>query len=134
MLYNWSYVGLESAMTQAFGNRYINLREYLVSDGLNDLGITPTSYDKQYIQAGVVPESLRASSSSTELKSGCYEKLGKMVYDRMDSLGYFYEINKELGIDKIKDQLLTQQVLDAQSKAGNKCIIQLYEKTTMSSR
>lgn len=49
---------LETKMSQAFGEHFINIREYLVNYGLEDAGITPTTDDETRISQGLVPSSL----------------------------------------------------------------------------
>ena len=97
---------IDTAMMQAFGNRYINVRKYLMEDGLADAGISQTSQDKQYISAGRVPLSFLSTSSSVELNGKAYTLLGKLVYSRMESLGYFDEVYDELSIKETTKRIL----------------------------
>lgn len=106
---SWDASRLESidaAMMQAFGNRYINLRQYLVTDGMRDAGFSLTTKDSKDISRGNVPESLRSASGSAELNGRAYELTGKLVYERMERLGFFAEIREELGIDKTTMEIL----------------------------
>lgn len=89
---------LESAMVQAFGEHYINLRNYLANDCLTDLELKPTNEDINYMRSGIVPPSLLSKENTTELSPGAYKCLGKLVYDKMVSLGYLDEIVEELEI------------------------------------
>ena len=50
---------LEKAMLKAFGQNYINLREYLITNALRDAGITPTAQDIEDVNNGIPPTSLR---------------------------------------------------------------------------
>ena len=97
---------VDTAMMQAFGNRYINVRKYLCEDGLSDAGITPTKQDQENIQYGIVPESFSSTADSAELNGKAYRLIGKLVYDRMDSLGYFDEVVSELYIKETTRLLL----------------------------
>jgi len=97
---------LDAVMLQTFGEHYINIRKYLCSDGLADAGINPTYDDKQEAALGVVPESLRSSSGDAGLSAKAYALIGKLVYDRMDKLGYFDEVKNELYIDEVRKDLL----------------------------
>ena len=99
---------IDSAMMQAFGNRYINVRKYLVEDGLSDAGITPTKEDENNITYGIVPESFRSTAKNVELNGKAYTLIGKLVYERMESLGYFDEVVSELYIDETIKQLLKE--------------------------
>lgn len=95
----------DDAMKKAFGDRFISLHDYLTSDAADDLGIKLT--DDEILQANVgnVPESLRSTSYSLELSAKVYKQLGQVIYDRMDTLGYFDEVNEKLGIDDVVAQI-----------------------------
>ncbi|WP_316610970.1 hypothetical protein [uncultured Ruminococcus sp.] len=97
---------IDSAMLQAFGNRYISIRKYLAGDGYADAGITPTNEDKYYISQNIVPPSFKVSSYSEELNSRAHKLIGKLVFNRMQSLGYFDEINDELNISETTKRIL----------------------------
>ena len=92
----------ETAMAQEYGNHFINIRKYLCSDGLSDAGITPTKDDTHDIDSGLVPTSLRSAAEPSELNAKGYELLGKVVFDRLDKLGYFTEVKDELGITALE--------------------------------
>lgn len=100
---------LDSAMLQAFGDRYINLRKYLIEDGLRDAGITPTTQDKRSIANGSVPNSFRSNASGADLNGVAYELLGKLVFERMDRLGYLDEIREELNLQRIIQDILKDE-------------------------
>ena len=93
-------------MLQAFGNHYINVRKYLMVDGLTDAMITPSKEEKLIIQQGKVPTSFRSNASGADLNGTAYKLIGKLVYERMDNLGYFDEIRQELGLDKTTQEIL----------------------------
>lgn len=98
---------IDSAMLQAFGNHYINVRKYLLADGMTDAKISATREDKVAIQQSMVPNSFRSSSTnSADLNGTAYRLIGKLVYDRMETLGYFDEIREELGLDKTTQEIL----------------------------
>jgi len=99
---------LDSAMMQAFGNRYINVRRYLCEDGLSDAGLKATAADESNISYGIVPESFRSSAGSAELNGKAYTLIGELVYERMESLGYFDEVISELYINETIKQLLKE--------------------------
>ena len=107
--YSTSTYGLDaidSAMMQAFGNRYISIRKYLVGDGYADANIKPTDEDQYYISQNLVTPSFKVSSHSEELNSRAHKLIGKLVFNRMQSLGYFDEINSELNINETTKQIL----------------------------
>lgn len=98
---------IDSAMLQAFGNHYINVRKYLLADGMTDAKFTATREDKTAIQQSMVPISFRSNSTTgADLNGTAYRLIGKLVYDRMDTLGYFSEIRQELGLDKTTQEIL----------------------------
>lgn len=105
-LQTYSMDAIDSAMLQAFGNRYINLRKYLIEDGLRDAGITATKNDTTNISQGKVPDSFRSNAGAADLNGVAYELLGKLIYDRMDLLGYFDEVREELNLEKITQDIL----------------------------
>ena len=89
---------LESAMSQAFGEHYINLRKYLANDAMADADLNPTKADTSKMSSGIVPPSLLSSENGVELTPVAYKLLGNVVYERMVQLGYFDEIVDELEI------------------------------------
>ena len=103
-----SLESIDSAMMQAFGSRYVNVRKYLVEDGLKDAGISATKLDSQYLAQGCIPDSFRSGSGGVELNGRAYELIGQVIYERMDRLGYFSEIRGELGIDKTTQEILKE--------------------------
>ena len=54
-----------------------------------------------------VPISFRSNSvTGADLNGSAYRLIGKLVYDRMSSLGYFDEVRQELGLDKTTQDIL----------------------------
>lgn len=97
---------IDDAMSHAFGNHYINVRKYLCTDALKDADITPTEKDNENIRYGGIPDSFRSTAGKAELTSIAYKLIGKLVYDRMDTLGYFNEIKDELYINETVRQII----------------------------
>lgn len=100
---------IDSAMLQAFGDRYINLRKYLMEDGLRDADLSATKQDNKSIEKGNVPDSFRSNASGADLNGVAYELLGKLVYERMDRLGYLDEVREELNLDRIIQDILKSE-------------------------
>ena len=96
-------------MLQAFGDRYISLRKYLMEDGLRDANLTATTQDKQNVFNGHVPNSFRSNANGADLNGVAYELLGKLVYERMDRLGYLDEVREELNLDRIVQDILKDE-------------------------
>ena len=100
---------VDSAMVSAFGSRYISIRRYLIGDGYTDAGISPTGEDQYYISQEIVPPSFKVASHSEELNSLAHKLIGKLVYTRMDSLGYFDEIKQELNLTETTKQIIKEK-------------------------
>ncbi len=106
-VYSSAYMdAIDTAMMQAFGNRYVNVRKYLMGDGLADAGIEPTKKDIYNINDKRIPDSFKISSDGVELTGKAYTLIGKLIYDRMESLGYFDEVFDELSIRETMKQIL----------------------------
>lgn len=93
--------GLEKAMEKEYGAQYINLREYMSTQGIGDsnkllnAGIQASSHDKEMIEEGKTPASLM-TKDELHFNAYGYELIGNLIYKRMDELGYFEEIQKVL--------------------------------------
>lgn len=93
---------IDTAMLQTFGSHYINLRKYLIEDGLRDAGLNTTSN----MLKGNVPTAFRSNAGGADMNGVAYELIGKLVYERMVALGYFDEVLTELNLDKITQEIL----------------------------
>ena len=78
---------LERKMGIAFGEHYINIREYLTKYGLEDANITPTPQDNEDISQGKVPTSLRADE--VHFTADGYKVIANVIYRRGKELGYW---------------------------------------------
>lgn len=81
-----SRAALEQKMLDEFGDKYINLREYLSTEGLNDAGITPTQEDTDAMALGETPPSLLADA--VHLNAAGYTVVGNFVYQKLTELGW----------------------------------------------
>ncbi len=99
---------MDKTMMQAFGSRYISIRKYLIGDGYTDAGKSPTAEDKYYINQEVVPPSFKVASHSEELNSLAHKLIGRLIYMRMDSLGYFDEIKDELNLNETTKNIIKE--------------------------
>lgn len=77
----------EEVMQKAFGLRYINLRKYMVEQGLVDAGLEPTQEDTEFINQGKCPPQLLMDG--THFTTIGYTLVGKLVYQRGIALGYW---------------------------------------------
>ena len=76
---------LDAALQQEFGDRYVNVRQYMIQNGLESEGLTATENDRALMAQGFVPESLR--SDNVHFNAYGYEALGRLIYQRMVDLG-----------------------------------------------
>ena len=82
------YEGIESMMYQEFGYRYINIRKYLIENGLKDCGLTPNTRDLELIDLGVVPVSLRWNELTNHLIYDANVNVAKkLVIPRLQHFG-----------------------------------------------
>lgn len=91
--------GLERAMTAQYGDKYINLREYMATRGMSDAGLECTDEDREMIVEGMTPASLMVEDKC-HFNSYGYRLIGNLIYNRMDQLGYF---------DEVKDAINSKQ-------------------------
>lgn len=71
---------------EEYGEHYFDLRSYVLSDMLNDAGITPTEEDINDISEGNVPSSLR--SDEVHGNDEFYRLTGVKIYEKLKELGY----------------------------------------------
>ncbi|MDR0682585.1 MAG: hypothetical protein LBG15_12175 [Dysgonamonadaceae bacterium] len=76
---------LETLMTKEFGAQYINLRDYLSTQGLQDASLTPTPADIEAMAEGKTPPSLLYDHVHFNAKG--YELIGQIIYKRFLYLG-----------------------------------------------
>ena len=77
----------ERALEDAFGKHFINMRRYLIDNGLEVAGIDATREDRAAVLEGKVPVSLRADW--THLNSYGYYVQAVAVYQKGVTLGYW---------------------------------------------
>lgn len=89
---------LESRMMEEYGDKYLNLREYLITEGIDSLvkenKLTLTDNDKEQISKGIVPDALR--TDSVHFTKDGYEQIEKAVYNKMYELNYFSDIKDQV--------------------------------------
>ncbi len=80
---------LEKDMFEAFGQRYINWREYISSrEAFYDAALTPTQADLNAIADGSLPPSFWSNATdNVHLNATAYTLLGKLIYKRFQLLG-----------------------------------------------
>lgn len=76
----------DDQMLAHYGNKFFPTRKLLVDYGLTINGLTATSQDETDIAVGTVPTSLR--SDGVHMNAYGYTAIGKMLADKIRSLGY----------------------------------------------
>ena len=72
---------------KTFGNKLIDFRKYVTSNGLTDFGLTPTAEDNEAIALGNVPPQLQISDKF-HLNDQGGKILAELIYKRIFALGY----------------------------------------------
>lgn len=83
---------LDSALQNKYGDKFVNIREYLSTEGMTAAGMTPTQDDLEMMAKGLVPYSLRKIENghyTVHYTDTGYTVIGNYLYERMDALGYF---------------------------------------------
>lgn len=78
---------LESQLLDTFQDKFINLREYLSTSGLEDANIEPTKADLEAMKLGKVPSSLLINNSIVGNRI-FHELIAKKIYDKIIELEY----------------------------------------------
>ncbi len=78
---------LEKAMLDEYGDKYINLRQYMATDAMADAGLEPTEEDLRLMAQGSTHYSLMVPDHCHFNSTG-YALIGKLIYKTMDTLGY----------------------------------------------
>jgi len=81
---------LEEALYETYGDRFLNIREYLSTQGIYDAGIKPSEEDLVRMEEGRIPVSLLADDIHFNAEG--YRLIGEFMYERMVQLGYFEEL------------------------------------------
>ena len=82
-------MAVNEALAQKYGEHFLDIRTYILENGLADAEITPTEQDETDIANGEIPSSLR--SDDVHLNAEGYTIVGTQVYNKLISLGYIEE-------------------------------------------
>ncbi len=85
---------LEERLAEAHGEKFINLRHYLSSEGLSDANINPTEEDFADMERGEVPTSLRVGDSIIG-NSVYHQLIAKQIFNKILDLNYLTEEQME---------------------------------------
>lgn len=80
---------INQALAEAFGEHFLDIRSYLLENGLSDAGIKPTKKDKKDIEKGEIPPSLRVDA--VHGNEEFYRIVGELVYEKLQKLDYIKE-------------------------------------------
>lgn len=83
---------LEEALYQAYGEKFLNIREYLSTQGIADAGLKPSKADLDRMEEGMIPQALL--SDDIHFNEAGYRLIGNYMYERMEELGYFNELKE----------------------------------------
>ena len=75
------------ALREAFGEHFINMRTFMIEQGLETAGLEPTEQDLDDLENGRVPEQLK--DDYTHFNSYGYYAMGAAVYHKGVELGYW---------------------------------------------
>ena len=78
---------LENALSEKWGEHYINIREYFSSEAVYKAGVDISDSDLDEMKKGMVPKCLR--TDDIHYNEAGYRQLAQIVYDRLIELGYF---------------------------------------------
>ena len=81
----------EAVMTQTYGDRFVNIREYMSTNGLASLELEITNADRAAMNEGRIPPSF-LKSDGIHLNDNGTRLLSYLTFERMTDLGYFDEI------------------------------------------
>ncbi len=84
---------LEAMMSAEYGERYINIRQYMSTQGLASLELEIRPEDRAAMDRGSVPPGLM-NSDMVHLNDNGYKLVAFLTFDRMTELGYFDEIKQ----------------------------------------
>lgn len=76
----------DALMLKTFGVNYLNAREYIIRNGLQELGIEATEKDKEHIKNGYTPPSLMTGKYYNDDGN---QILAKCIYNKGVELGYW---------------------------------------------
>ncbi len=87
----------DEIMEKTYAKRYINLRTYFADKAFADLGIEMTDADRKAVENGMIPERFFEADGKT-FTAEANGLIAKLIYERMNELGYFYEIREATGL------------------------------------
>lgn len=80
---------INEALSEAFGEHFLDIRTYMLAQGLQDAGIEPTEQDIKDMEEGEIPSSIRVDE--VHGTDAFYRIIGEQVYEKLKALGYLSE-------------------------------------------
>lgn len=80
-------INTNKSLAAEYGDRYVDVRRYLIDHGLADAGINPTAQDLTDIANDTVPVSLR--SDTVHLNAAGYTVVGNYLFTVLQSKGWY---------------------------------------------
>lgn len=77
---------INQKLLEKYGEHFLDIREYILRNGLKDAGIEATQQDIKDVKNGKIPTSLR--NDNVHLNNRGYELVGEQVYNKLVSMGY----------------------------------------------
>lgn len=77
---------INAALAEEWGDNFLDIRSYFLTEGLEAAGITPTEEDLANIERGEIPASLL--SDGLHGNDHFYRLLAEQVYQKIIDLGY----------------------------------------------
>jgi len=123
-LQNGSQPQTDAALAEAFGKHLILPKTYLATETvLTDSGITPTADDLAAIGNGKIPPSI-LSSDKVHMNDAGYAALAKMVFNKMQELGYYSEpvrlVSKHSDANDLKEMSISRAEAKIEYGVGGK--------------
>lgn len=88
---------VNTVLKEEYGDNFLDIRDYILKNGLGDCGISMTEQDRIDIENGEIPSSLRVDE--VHGNSDFYTIIGKQLYEKIIELDYLSAEQREyLGI------------------------------------
>lgn len=82
-----------AALAEAFGDKFLDLRRYLITQADEDINITLSEDDSILADNNIIPYIYFADNDSLSAQGA--DAVGKAVYDKLNSLGYFADAQSD---------------------------------------
>lgn len=87
-------VSINESLAEVFGEHFLDIRAYLLENGLADAGMAPTAQDQEDLAAGEIPSSLRVDV--VHGNASFYRIIGEQAANKLADLGYVAKRSESL--------------------------------------